>query len=41
MDCEMMFQLTESAHKKLLNTVMNEKKTIDEQLFIRLSMGIG
>jgi hypothetical protein len=36
-----MFQLTDSAFKKLLNTVCIEKKTIDEELFLRLSMGIG
>lgn len=37
----MMFHLTESAHKKLLNTICIEKKTNDEELFLRLSMGIG
>ncbi len=36
-----MFKITESADKKLIDIVNNEKVTPDEQLFLRLSMGIG
>lgn len=39
--CEMMFKITESAYKILLYTVQKEKKTIEEELYLRLSMGIG
>jgi hypothetical protein len=35
------FKLTESAYKKLLETVNREKQSPEEQLFLRLSMGIG
>ena len=36
-----MFQITQSAYEKLLHTINNEKQTLDEELFLRLSMGIG
>jgi len=36
-----MFKMTESANKILQSAVTNEKKSNEEQLYIRLSMGIG
>lgn len=36
-----MFQLTGSAYQKLKEIIQAEKVTLDEQLYIRLSMGIG
>jgi hypothetical protein len=36
-----MFQITESAHKIIEDIVNREKVTKDEELFLRLSMGIG
>lgn len=36
-----MFQLTGNAYKKLEEILQAEKKTLDEKLYIRLSMGIG
>lgn len=36
-----MFKVTESAYRVLIKTVNNEKKTVDEELYLRLSMGIG
>jgi hypothetical protein len=37
----MMFKITGAAADKLLGAVEKERKTADEQLFVRLSMGIG
>jgi hypothetical protein len=36
-----MFRITGSAHKFLQELVTKEKKTEDENLYVRLSMGIG
>lgn len=36
-----MFKLTNSAYLKLSEIVVQEKVTADEQLFLRLTMGIG
>ena len=36
-----MFKLTESAYHKLIEIVNQEKKSEDEQLYLRLTMGIG
>ncbi|TWE01674.1 hypothetical protein FB550_10540 [Neobacillus bataviensis] len=36
-----MFKITESAYLKLSEIVNQEKITADEQLFLRLTMGIG
>jgi hypothetical protein len=36
-----MFKLTESAYHKLLEIVNKEKVSKDEQLYLRLTMGIG
>ncbi len=36
-----MFKITESAYHKLADTIQSEKKTEDERLFLRLTMGIG
>jgi hypothetical protein len=36
-----MFKITESAYLKLSEIVIKEKITDDEQLFLRLTMGIG
>ena len=41
MGSEIMFRITESAHKKLINTINQEKTSTDENLYLRLSMGIG
>jgi hypothetical protein len=36
-----MFQITSSAYQKLENILASEKEIPDEELYIRLSMGIG
>jgi hypothetical protein len=35
------FQLTGSAYQKLEEIIQSERTTLDEMLYIRLSMGIG
>jgi hypothetical protein len=36
-----LFNITGSAHKLLALTIEKEKESPDEQLFLRLSMGVG
>jgi hypothetical protein len=36
-----MFKLTQSAYKKLSEVIDNEKTTKEEQLYLRISMGVG
>jgi hypothetical protein len=36
-----MFKLTESAYHKLTEIINQEKTSEDEQLYLRLTMGIG
>lgn len=36
-----MFKLSGSAHQFLTENVEREKQTSDEDLFVRLSMGVG
>lgn len=36
-----MFQITGLAYELITKAIENEKKTADEQLYVRLSIGIG
>lgn len=36
-----MFNLTENARKELAEALEKERRTEDEQLYVRISMGVG